>query len=152
MDPKQASPAAVLAIGLIIFVIKVLGVLAAFCLEHPALTTVIVITAIYGLARIIAAAGRRPAGNESRPRQTGRPTRPPAEPGIDPARLAAASFLGITPDAPREVVKRRFRALAALYHPDKHQAASAEFQRLMHERFIRLQAACEVLSRQESRQ
>lgn len=148
MDTRQASPAAVLVIGLIIFGIKVLGVLAAFCLEHPVLTTVIVVAAIYGLARIIAAAWRGAPGSAAREEPAEPDEAPDYAPEVDSERLAAASFLGVAPDATIVEVKRRFRALAALYHPDKHQAASAEFQRLMHERFIRLQAACEVLARQ----
>ena len=85
-----------------------------------------------------------------RPRsRTGRPEPRRTEPAVDAVdalRRAAYVLLGLAPGADAEAVRRAFRKLAALHHPDRHPTATPAEKALLAQRFAQITAAYHRLS------
>jgi DnaJ-domain-containing protein 1 len=64
---------------------------------------------------------------------------------IDPRRAAARALLGVGDDADLEDVKRAYRRLARMLHPDLQPAADAGARRVLERRFAEVTAAYEAL-------
>ncbi len=56
-----------------------------------------------------------------------------------------AAILGVPEKAGEQEIKRRYRELAKLYHPDRYSKDSAEQQKMAHDRFLEIQRAYEFL-------
>jgi DnaJ-domain-containing protein 1 len=82
-----------------------------------------------------------------RPRaRTGRPEPRRSEPTFDALERAAYVLLGLEPGADAEAVRRAFRKLAALHHPDRHPSATPAEKALLAQRFAQITAAYHRLS------
>jgi len=57
----------------------------------------------------------------------------------------ASKVLGVSVNASRDEIKKAYRSLAKIHHPDKFAGQSADQQRIAQERFIKIQQAYEVL-------
>ena len=58
-------------------------------------------------------------------------------------------ILGVRADASQKEIREAFRRLALHYHPDKVVHRGKEFERLAHEKFLRLKEAYETLIARE---
>jgi DnaJ-domain-containing protein 1 len=83
-----------------------------------------------------------------RPRaRAARPPEPRASEGSsDALRRSAYIILGLRPGADAQAVRRAFRKLAALHHPDRHPGATAAEKALLAQRFSQITAAYHRLS------
>ncbi len=82
-----------------------------------------------------------------RPRaRTGRPEPRRLEPPSDAPERASYAILGLAPGADAEAVRRAFRKLAALHHPDRHPSATPAEKALLAQRFAQITAAYHRLS------
>ncbi len=70
----------------------------------------------------------------------------PVRPRVSPARREAGQLLGVDPAADRDTIKRAFRQLARLRHPDMHPSASHERRRALETEFARLTSAYKALT------
>lgn len=61
-------------------------------------------------------------------------------------RAEACRVLGVPPDADADAVRRAFRRLAAVHHPDRHPGASAAELALLVQKFTRITAAYRAVS------
>ena len=69
--------------------------------------------------------------------------RPPAD---DERRSEAARLLGLAASATPSEVKRAYRRLALVYHPDRHPAAAAELKELAAQKFAAIASAYKLLA------
>jgi DnaJ-domain-containing protein 1 len=82
-----------------------------------------------------------------RPRaRTGRPEPRRFAPPVDARARASYAILGLSPGADADAVRRAFRKLAALHHPDRHPGASDAEKALLAQRFSQITAAYHHLS------
>jgi DnaJ-domain-containing protein 1 len=82
-----------------------------------------------------------------RPRaRTGRPEPRRSEPSVDAPQRASYEILGLSPGADTEAVRRAFRKLAALHHPDRHPGATPAEKAILAQRFSQITAAYHRLS------
>jgi hypothetical protein len=75
---------------------------------------------------------------------TARPAPPPSRRGLDPARAAALRVLGID-DLDPELVKRAYRRLARMLHPDLQPDLDVERRRALERRLAEVTTAYETL-------
>ena len=66
-------------------------------------------------------------------------------PAADPRQLAALRVLGVPLGSDATAIKRAYRQLARVYHPDLHPQASDDERRALAERFVAVTAAYQTL-------
>lgn len=89
--------------------------------------------------------GEAPGGGTGRRRSDARREGPVREEAAGPK--TAHEVLGVSPDASEDEIKRAYKRLAGLYHPDKVQHLGEEFQALAEQRFKEIQAAYQQIRR-----
>lgn len=89
----------------------------------------------------------RDAGEERTRRRRARVPSPDDEPSIAECR----TLLGVEPMADRDAVQAAFREKSKRMHPDRFVEFDADFQRLAHEKFIRLKQARDRLMQEINR-
>jgi Protein of unknown function (DUF4236)/DnaJ domain len=72
-------------------------------------------------------------------------------PSIDPKIRAALKALGLSPSASSEEIVSAYRSMAKMYHPDRLANLAPEFIELAETRMKEINAAYEVLKKQQSR-
>lgn len=70
------------------------------------------------------------------------------ESALETARKIAAKILGVSPYASSDEIKKAYRQLVKLHHPDRFISASQEQQKIAEQRFIEIQKAYEFFEQQ----
>lgn len=69
-----------------------------------------------------------------------------SSPSVQSARRKYSEILGVNENATETEIKKRYRQLVKLYHPDKYARESKEQQEQVHQRFLEIQKAYEYLT------